>query len=51
MRSARAWRPSQAADCDVFPITALTPVLQLKLGKPSLSAPDWIKIGSAGGYE
>jgi len=33
---------------DVFPITALTAVLQIKLGKPSLSASDWIKIGSAG---
>ena len=33
---------------DVFPIAALTAVLQIKLGKPSLSASDWIKIGSAG---
>ena len=33
---------------DVFPITALTAVLQIKLGKPSLSASDWMKIGPAG---
>ena len=33
---------------DVFPIAALTAVLQIKLGKPSLSASDWMKIGSAG---
>ena len=33
---------------DLFPITALTAVLQIKLGKPSLSASDWIKIASAG---
>jgi len=33
---------------DVFPIAALTAVLQIKLGKPSLSASDWMKIGPAG---
>ncbi|HYS90552.1 MAG TPA: DUF309 domain-containing protein [Bradyrhizobium sp.] len=33
---------------DVFPIPALTAVLQIKLGKPSLSASDWMKIGPAG---
>src|SRR6267142_2110259 len=33
---------------DVFPITALTAVLQIKLGKASLSASDWIKIAPAG---
>jgi hypothetical protein len=33
---------------DVFPITALAAALQIKLGKPSLSASDWIKIGLAG---
>jgi hypothetical protein len=33
---------------DVFPITALTAVLQIKLGKPSLSASDWMKIWSVG---
>jgi hypothetical protein len=30
---------------DVFPITALMAALQIKLGQPSLSASDWIKIG------
>jgi hypothetical protein len=33
---------------DVFPITALTAVLQIKLGKPSLVTSDWMKIWSAG---
>jgi hypothetical protein len=33
---------------DVFPIAALTAVLQIKLGKPSLCASDWMKIWSAG---
>jgi hypothetical protein len=31
---------------DVFPIAALTAVLQMKLGRPSLSTSDWVKIGS-----
>ena len=33
---------------DVFPIAALTAVLQLKLGRPTLSTSDWVKIGPAG---
>jgi len=33
---------------DVFPIAALAAVLQIKLGQPSLSTSDWVKIGSAG---
>jgi len=32
---------------DVFPLAALTAVLQMKLGRPSLSASDWVKIGPA----
>ena len=32
---------------DVFPIAALTAVLQIKLGRPSLSTSDWVKIGPA----
>jgi hypothetical protein len=33
---------------DVFPIAALRAVLQIKLGQPSLSTSDWVKIGLAG---
>jgi hypothetical protein len=32
---------------DVFPMAALTAVLQIKLAQPSLCTSDWVRIGSA----